>query len=112
MATGTSSMTTCESRPSMASAAVPLLLALTLAVDSTPAHAQRRPPRRQQTIEIHGTVPTPQVVTVRPREVPSYSRQVLVPRFYDHDFWPEIQERYAIMSNRMVTPADSLVLAA
>ncbi|HEY2379044.1 MAG TPA: hypothetical protein VGH98_23895 [Gemmatimonadaceae bacterium] len=92
--------------------AVVLLLAVAFAIDSSPASAQRRPPRRQQTIEIHGTVPTPQVVTVRPREVPAYSRQVLVPRFYDHDFWPEIQEGYAIMSNRMVTPADSLVLAA
>jgi hypothetical protein len=89
-----------------------VLITVGLALDSTTASAQRRPPRRQATIEIRGTVPTPQVVTVRPREVPAYSRQVLVPRFYDHDFWPEIQEGYAIMSNRMVTPADSLVLAA
>ena len=89
-----------------------VLTTVGLALDGTTASAQRRPPRRQATIEIRGTVPTPQVVTVRPREVPAYSRQVLVPRFYDHDFWPEIQEGYAIMSNRMVTPADSLVLAA
>jgi len=112
MATRTSSMRICERQRGTANAAVVLLLAVALAVDSSAASAQRRPPRRQQTIEIRGTVPTPQVVTVRPREVPSYSRQVLVPRFYDHDFWPEIQEGYAIMSNRMVTPADSLVLAA
>src|SRR6476659_9120537 len=64
------------------------------------AHGQQKTPRRQAPIEIRGQVPTPQVVTVRPREVPAYSRQVLVPRFYDHDFWPEIQEGYAIMSNR------------
>jgi len=88
-----------------------VLLALALAADTSVASAQRRPARRQPTIEIRGTVPTPQVVTVRPREVPAYSRQVLVPRFYDHDFWPEIQEGYAIMSTRM-TPGDSLVLAA
>ena len=112
MATRTSSMRICESRRGTACAAGVVLLAIALAADSAPASAQRRQPRRQQTIEIHGTVPTPQVVTVRPREVPAYSRQVLVPRFYDHDFWPEIQEGYAIMSNRMVTPADSLVLAA
>lgn len=112
MATRTSGMRVCQTRRGTASAAAVLLLAIALAVDGSPASAQRRPARRQQTIEIHGTVPTPQVVTVRPREVPSYSRQVLVPRFYDHDFWPEIQEGYAIMSNRMMTPADSLVLAA
>ena len=112
MATRTSSMRTCETRRGTVQAALVLILVGALALDSSPAHAQRRQPRRQPTIEIRGTVPTPQVVTVRPREVPTYSRQVLVPRFYDHDFWPEIQEGYAIMSNRMVTPADSLVLAA
>jgi len=112
MATRTSSMSIRETGRGTARRVVVLLVAVALAATSTPAHAQRRPPRRQQTIEIRGTVPTPQVVTVRPREVPTYSRQVLVPRFYDADFWQEIQEGYAIMSNRMVTPADSLVLAA
>src|SRR3982751_3659560 len=76
------------------------------------ASAQQPTRRRQAPIEIRGQVPTPQIVTVRPREMPAYSRQVLVPRFFDHDFWPEIQEGYAIMSGRMMTPADSLVLAA
>ena len=111
MATETSSMRRSCGR-AMRWGAFAVLTTVGLALDSTTASAQRRPPRRQATIEIRGTVPTPQVVTVRPREVPAYSRQVLVPRFYDHDFWPEIQEGYAIMSNRMVTPADSLVLAA
>ena len=111
MATETSGMRRSSGR-AMRWGAFAALSAVGLALDSTTASAQRRPPRRQATIEIRGTVPTPQVVTVRPREVPAYSRQVLVPRFYDHDFWPEIQEGYAIMSNRMVTPADSLVLAA
>jgi len=92
--------------------AIGVLLAVAIAAGSSTMQAQRTPRRRQATIEIRGTVPTPQVVTVRPREVPSYSRQVLVPRFYDHDFWPEIQEGYAIMSTRMVSPADSMVLAA
>jgi len=111
MATETSSMRRSTGR-AMRWGAFAVLSAVGLALDATTASAQRRPPRRQATIEIRGTVPTPQVVTVRPREVPAYSRQVLVPRFYDHDFWPEIQEGYAIMSNRMMTPADSLVLAA
>jgi hypothetical protein len=88
------------------------VLLAALILDAPAASAQRRPTRRQPTIEIHGTVPTPQVVTVRPREVPSYSRQVLVPRFYDHDFWPDIQEGYAILAPRTVAPGDTLLLAA
>jgi len=111
MATETSSMRNPRSGRALACGAFAVLLAGLLVIDSSTAQAQRRQPRRQPTIEIRGTVPTPQVVTVRPREVPAYSRQVLVPRFYDHDFWPEIQEGYAIMSGRM-TPADTLVLAA
>ena len=88
----------------LALAAAVLLPAIAGAQDTT--RTTRRPTtvRRQQPIEIRGQVPTPQVVTVRPREVPAYSRQVLVPNFYDHDFWPEIQEGYAIMSTR-TTPA-------
>lgn len=112
MATTTSGMRMQRSRRVTTWSALAVLLAVAMAADSSTAHAQRTPRRRQATIEIRGTVPTPQVVTVRPREVPSYSRQVLVPRFYDHDFWPEIQEGYAIMSTRMVSPADSMVLAA
>ena len=111
MATDMSSMRTTRSVRVAARGAMVLLAATLVIVDSSAAHAQRRPTRRQETIEIRGTVPTPQVVTVRPREVPTYSRQVLVPRFYDHDFWPEIQEGYALMSSRL-TPADSLILAA
>jgi hypothetical protein len=111
MATETSSMKRKRSGRATAFSALAVLLAAALAMNSTVASAQRTP-RRQAPIEIRGTVPTPQVVTVRPREVPAYSRQVLVPRFYDHDFWPEIQEGYAIMSGRMMTPADSLLLAA
>lgn len=81
------------------------------------AHAQQttQPPvkRRQAPIEIRGQVPTPQVVTVRPREVPAYSRQVLVPNFYDHDFWPSILPGYRLVPKRQVTgavPIDSMTL--
>ena len=83
-------------------------LALALAVGAATADAQQPTrPRRQPTIEIRGQVPTPQVVTVRPREVPAFSRQVLVPRFYDHDFWPDIQEGYDVLTNRMFAGLDS-----
>jgi hypothetical protein len=71
--------------------------------------------RRQQPIEIRGQVPTPQVVTVRPREVPTYSRQVLYPRFYDHDFWPSILPAYQLVPKRQVTgevPIDSATMRA
>lgn len=81
------------------------------------AHGQQttQPPvkRRQAPIEIRGQVPTPQVVTVRPREVPAYSRQVLVPNFYDHDFWPSILPGYRLVPKRQVTgavPIDSMTL--
>ena len=67
-----------------------------------------QPPRRQETIEIRGQVPTPQVVTVRPRETPSYSRRVLVPAFFDHDFWPSILPPLEIVSPSGGPRADSL----
>ena len=89
-----------------------LLPAVGHAQDST----QKRPVRRRQApIEIRGQVPTPQVVTVRPREVPTYSRQVLVPNFYDHDFWPAILPGYRLVARRQVTgqvPVDSTMIRA
>jgi len=71
-----------------------VVCAVTTTASSLDAQQQTPPrpqtPRRQETIEIRGQVPTPQVVTVRPREAPAYSRRVLVPAFFDHDFWPSI----------------------
>ena len=83
--------------------------ALAFAVGAATAADAQQPTRtrRQAPIEIRGQVPTPQVVTVRPREVPAFSRQVLVPRFYDHDFWPDIQEGYDVLTNRMFAGLDS-----
>jgi hypothetical protein len=75
------------------------------------AEAQQRPVRRQQSIEIVGQVPTPQVVTVRPREMPQYDRRVLVPTFYDHDFWQSILPGYLVVRQRTITgavPGDSM----
>ena len=68
-----------------------------------PQQPARRPARRQAAIEIRGQVPTPQVVTVRPREVPQYSRQVLVPNFYDHDFWQSLLPAYQFVPQRLIT---------
>lgn len=72
-----------------------------------PTTTTRRPTtRRPAPIEIRGTVPTPQVVTVRPRETPTYDRRVLVPNFYDHDFWrSSILPGYQIVQRRALTGA-------
>jgi hypothetical protein len=70
----------------------------------TSASAQVTPKKRKptaegaaQTVEIRGQVPTPQVVTVRPRAAPDYSRGVLVPAFYDQHFWPSILAPYRVV---------------
>lgn len=93
------------------------LVALLCAAMMLPSGAQAQQPtrRRQAPIEIRGQVPTPQVVTVRPREMPAYSRQVLVPRFFDHDFWPEIQLGYQMVPERQIsgrTIADTLMTSS
>jgi hypothetical protein len=85
-----------------------------LALATPTLEAQEPTPRRQEPIEIRGTVPTPQVVTVRPRETPAYSRKVLVPNFFDHDFWPAILPAYMLVAERMVSgqaPVDASLLA-
>jgi hypothetical protein len=62
-----------------------VLLGGALLVATSRADAQQKgpPPKKGQAIEIRGQVPTPQVVTVRPREVPTYDRQLLAPAFYN-----------------------------
>lgn len=90
-------------------------VALALPVAMQAQNTKQPVKRRQQPIEIRGQVPTPQVVTVRPREVPTYSRQVLYPRFYDHDFWPSILPAYQLVTKRQVTgavPVDSATMRA
>ena len=88
------------------------VVAAVAAVALIPAAVEaQRTPRRQQSIEIVGQVPTPQVVTVRPREMPQYDRRVLVPTFYDHDFWQSILPGYLVVRQRMITgtvPTDSM----
>src|SRR5215211_7313518 len=88
---------------SVTTGAAAVALAAAVMVVPAGAGAQQRPPRRTQQIDIVGQVPTPQVVTVRPREVPAFSRQVLVPNFYDHDFWPAITPGYLVVPRRQIT---------
>lgn len=93
---------------------IPIFIAGALAFGATSIRAQQQPPRppqqprRQETIEIRGQVPTPQVVTVRPREAPAYSRRVLVPAFLDHDFWPSILPPLQLVPARAGLRSDSL----
>ena len=93
---------------------IAVVLATFASLSSGVANAQqqtRQPrtqaPRRPSTIEIRGQVPTPQVVTVRPRETPAYSRRVLVPGFFDHDFWPSILPPIDIVSAKSATRSDT-----
>ncbi|MGH7632561.1 MAG: hypothetical protein ACRENC_02440, partial [Gemmatimonadaceae bacterium] len=59
-----------------------LATAIALTVPLGAAAQQPKKARTGETIIIHGQVPTPQVVTVRPRAVPEYSRQILGPELY------------------------------
>jgi hypothetical protein len=100
----------------MTSRRIYALIASALAFGAVSVHAQQQtppkpsqqPPRRQETIEIRGQVPTPQVVTVRPREAPPYSRRVLVPSFLDHNFWPSILPPLQLVPPPTRVSADSL----
>ena len=92
-----------------------LVLALAATLVPAAASAQQPTRRRQPVVEIRGQVPTPQVVTVRPREMPAYSRQVISPNFYDRNFWPTILPGYSLVPQRMITghaPVDSTLLRA
>ena len=77
-----------------------------------PTPQRTQPPRRGETIEIRGQVPTPQVVTVRPREAPAYSRRVLVPAYFDHNFWPSILPPLQIISPGNALRSDTTGRAA
>jgi hypothetical protein len=75
----------------------------------------QQPTRRQgsRTIEIRGQVPTPQVVTVRPREAPQFDRNVLVPDFYNPDFLGLATVGYQLIPRSTITGSqtDTVILA-
>ena len=78
------------------------------AQQTTPPPARGQAQRRPETIEIRGQVPTPQVVTVRPREAPVYNRRVLVPAFLDRSFWPSIFPPIQIVAPATPALSDSV----
>jgi hypothetical protein len=85
--------------PIFVTVALLLVMASSAAAQVTPKKRPAKPAAEggAQTVEIRGQVPTPQVVTVRPRAVPDYSRGVLVPAFYDQHFWPSILAPYRVV---------------
>lgn len=89
-------------------------IATVIAVWASAVEAQQ-PTRRpgSRTIEIRGQVPTPQVVTVRPREAPQFDRNVLVPDFYNPDFLGVATLGYQLVPRSTITGsrADTVRLA-
>src|SRR5687768_15732089 len=91
-----------------------LTMIAAFALAAAPGDAQQ-PTRRagSRTIEIRGQVPTPQVVTVRPREAPQFDRNVLVPDFYNPDFLGLATVGYQLVPRSAITgsQADTVRLA-
>ena len=57
-----------------------------LALGAASAQAQQSVPQpapRKRALEIRGQAPAPEVVTVRPREVPRFTRRLIAPAMYD-----------------------------
>ena len=86
--------------------------ALVLAAAGSAAQQPTRRPT-SRTIEIRGQVPTPQVVTVRPREAPQFDRNVLVPDFYNPDFLGLATVGYQLVPRSTITGSqrDTVILA-
>ncbi len=81
------------------------------ALEPSAVHAQRG---AGQTIVIRAQVPTPQVITVRPRTVPQYDREVLGSEQRQRSFWGSLLPAYQLVTQRQVDgrdPLDSAVAA-
>lgn len=87
-----------------------LVTAVALAASLSEAQQPTRRPG-SRTIEIRGQVPTPQVVTVRPREAPQFDRNVLVPDFYNRDFLGLATIGYQLVPRSAITgsPTDTVL---
>lgn len=80
-----------------------------LGMASSSASAQRGAERAEtQTIIIRAQVPTPQVITVRPREVPDYSKDVLGSERRDRSFWSSLLPAYQLVPQRQITGRSAL----
>ena len=68
------------------------VLAMSAAVNTVAAQQSTTPtgtppapptPAKRRALEIRGQAPAPEVVTVRPREVPNYTHRIIAPTLYD-----------------------------
>lgn len=68
------------------------VLVMSAAVNSVAAQQSTTPPGtpqattapvKRRALEIRGQAPAPEVVTVRPREVPNYTHHIIAPTLYD-----------------------------
>lgn len=78
------------------------------------ARAQRGTEKAGQTIVIRAQVPTPQVITVRPRKVPEYAREVLGSEQRERSFWGSLLPAYQLVMRHQLDgrdPLDSAVAA-
>lgn len=95
--------------------AAPTTLAVAwMMLQPTLARAQRGTEKAGQTIVIRAQVPTPQVITVRPRKVPEYSREVLGAEQRERSFWGSLLPAYQLVTRRQISgrdPLDSAVAA-
>jgi hypothetical protein len=89
-----------------------MIAGLALAAPVSEAQQPRGRPT-SRTIEIRGQVPTPQVVTVRPREAPQFDRNVLVPDFYNPDFLALAMVGYQLVPRSTITGSqrDTVLMA-
>jgi hypothetical protein len=73
---------------------VGFVIVLALAIAPVEARAQGEPskpaappqqptPARRKALEIRGQAPAPEVVTVRPREIPQFQRKIITPILYE-----------------------------
>jgi len=69
------------------------------------AGARPRGVRRVHTLEIRAQVPVPQVVTVRPRVVPTFQAAALDSAFVDEHFWTALRTPYQAVP--MMSPPSS-----
>ncbi|HET7551807.1 MAG TPA: hypothetical protein VFK04_10985 [Gemmatimonadaceae bacterium] len=95
-------------------AACAAVAAASVALQPSLLRAQRGAERTGQTIVIRAQVPTPQVITVRPRTVPEYSREVLGSEQRQRSFWGSLLPAYQLVTQRQIDgrdPLDSAVAA-
>jgi hypothetical protein len=77
-------------------------------LQASAARAQRGTEKAGPTIVIRAQVPTPQVITVRPRKVPEYSREVLGADQRERSFWGSLLPAYQLVTRRQINGSDPL----